>query len=420
MARGRMLEKRKTLAQLKADKDFVNYEKLIVYLFNLGYREMPLEMKNLIIAQAKKDVLPMNTTNHTPQPFKSIGVTDTKYATLSNGLFDEMQTTKPIEQYGMTLFDTKKKKITGFASEEPLYNNYNFDPVVFAWNIDPLAAKYPGLSPYSFCFNNPVIFKDPTGEDGRLSITYDKKGNATISLETTVHLYGANASVEVANDLNKKSAALSVPRKFKIDGKVYTVSVKTVYKYSPEIANEVNDETHPERGSSAAPPEMEELSEDLLNKIGYQEGDNMLEINSSISVAGGAEGIANRDGSSGVVGSKNFFELIPGGTKYFKGQEATIHETMHFFTLDERYNPDNLSAPHKGFLDNIMEANGLVKLHPLQYVNIINYALKLSSGENLKSKPFTGVTNGRIEDTSGGKVESSEEEVKNAEKTEIK
>ncbi|MFZ5551984.1 MAG: hypothetical protein ACOZCO_02625, partial [Bacteroidota bacterium] len=105
---------------------------------------------------------------------KSIGVTDTKYATLSNGLFDEMQTTKPIEQYGMTLFDTKKKKITGFASEETLYNNYNFDPVVFAWSVDPIIKFHE--SPYAAFSNNPIFFVDPDGRDTTVYVNFKNSG----------------------------------------------------------------------------------------------------------------------------------------------------------------------------------------------------------------------------------------------------
>ncbi|WP_143392707.1 RHS repeat domain-containing protein, partial [Flavobacterium psychrophilum] len=33
-------------------------------------------------------------------------------------------------------------------------------------NVDPLAEKYPSWSPYSFCFDNPMKFVDPTGMEG--------------------------------------------------------------------------------------------------------------------------------------------------------------------------------------------------------------------------------------------------------------
>jgi RHS repeat-associated protein len=39
-----------------------------------------------------------------------------------------------------------------------------FDAVLGRWHsLDPLADKYPGLSPYVYCANNPVIIIDPNG-----------------------------------------------------------------------------------------------------------------------------------------------------------------------------------------------------------------------------------------------------------------
>jgi RHS repeat-associated protein len=42
----------------------------------------------------------------------------------------------------------------------------NYDPVLGRMNqVDPMAAKYPSLSPYNFSFNDPVTFADPNGAD---------------------------------------------------------------------------------------------------------------------------------------------------------------------------------------------------------------------------------------------------------------
>ena len=40
-------------------------------------------------------------------------------------------------------------------------------------SVDPMAAKYPSLSPYVYCANNPVILVDPNGENYKLFILGD-------------------------------------------------------------------------------------------------------------------------------------------------------------------------------------------------------------------------------------------------------
>ena len=45
--------------------------------------------------------------------------------------------------------------------------------------IDPMAEKYPQISPYVFCNNNPLRYIDPTGESWRLTFNQDEDGNKT-------------------------------------------------------------------------------------------------------------------------------------------------------------------------------------------------------------------------------------------------
>ena len=46
----------------------------------------------------------------------------------------------------------------------PTARYYNSDLSIWL-SVDPMADKYPSTSPYTYCGNNPVVLKDPNGED---------------------------------------------------------------------------------------------------------------------------------------------------------------------------------------------------------------------------------------------------------------
>ena len=73
-------------------------------------------------------------------------------------------------------------------------NSYNFgnriqDPRLGIWlSLDPLQSKYPNVSPYVFCNDNPIVFVDPDGKDPREAgeeINIDFKRFVIISAKNT-------------------------------------------------------------------------------------------------------------------------------------------------------------------------------------------------------------------------------------------
>jgi len=55
-----------------------------------------------------------------------------------------------------------------------------YDSGLSIWlSVDPMSDKYPGMSPYNYCMNNPVIFVDPDGRDYETVID-EKAGTITI------------------------------------------------------------------------------------------------------------------------------------------------------------------------------------------------------------------------------------------------
>lgn len=182
----RLAMQHRPIAQLQSDKAFINYENLIAKLYRLGYREIPPNMKNLLIRTYTMDsVRAMQAKVYDGK---------TRYASLSWGMFDEAHDIKPTELYNHTVFNTVTKKIEGFTKPTNIYNSYNFDPVVFALNVDPLTAKFPNMSPYAAMNNNPIENVDLDGLQP-LSVTgsgaFDYLWRTTIKIVTAqmVHFF---------------------------------------------------------------------------------------------------------------------------------------------------------------------------------------------------------------------------------------
>ncbi len=213
----KLIAKNKTIAQLQKDNDFIDYENFITHLFSLGYREMPMEMKNLVISRLRNEDAPYPVKDHTPKPNEHLGVKNDRYFTLSGGLFDEMMLTKPVEQYHRTYFDTKKKKISAFVPLDTTYNKYPIDLVVFAWSVDPLAQKYPDLSPYCAFANNPIMFIDQDGREPR----WGQLGNLNQIKGEMAKVYTSNtvSQMSMSNLLGAMQQHFEANRTFKYDEK---------------------------------------------------------------------------------------------------------------------------------------------------------------------------------------------------------
>jgi len=87
-------------------------------------------------------------------------------------------------------FSAKEKDIeTGYSYFGARY--YTSDLSIWL-SVDPLSDKYPSMSPYNYCANNPVILVDPDGEDiweldevGKLTnIGTDKEKDVVIATKT--------------------------------------------------------------------------------------------------------------------------------------------------------------------------------------------------------------------------------------------
>lgn len=92
------------------------------------------------------------------------------------------------------------------------------------WPIDPIAEKMYGMSPYTYCFGNPVNYVDPDGQRGKIIINEQEK---TITIYAVYYYYVAkdeNNAQDVENLLRKdiaffNDARIFYPYKYRLHGK---------------------------------------------------------------------------------------------------------------------------------------------------------------------------------------------------------
>ncbi len=172
------------------------YEKMLAEFYKLGYRQMPDDMKEIILSKIQGRPSTVTPTDKTPNTFADIGERS-RTVTLSNGLFEEHHTPQKIVRYGQTIFDTEKSKIVKFLDEEN--SSYQVDPVVFALSVDPLTKSYPMLTPYQFASNTPITAIDLDGLEA--SFDYASMAKALKTFKAS----------DVKNETHKQMIILSQP-----------------------------------------------------------------------------------------------------------------------------------------------------------------------------------------------------------------
>lgn len=135
--------------------------------------------------------------NEPIQPFEELGIR-VKVLTLSNGKYQESFPNDTIFRFGSAMFNRVTGEVVSIVVDDTLYGEYNLKPeVVSRWlSPDPLAADFPSWSPYTYTYNNPILYVDPDGRSGIASI--DTK-NKTITITSHFFVYGSGADADVAS-----------------------------------------------------------------------------------------------------------------------------------------------------------------------------------------------------------------------------
>lgn len=163
------------------------------------------------------------------------------------------------EQKGSMYYQTPYKFNGKELDEETglyYYGARYYDPRISIWySIDPLAEKYPNVSPYAYCLNNPVRFIDPTG----MTPEFRKDENGNLHVEK-----GDNAE-----KLKKEYGVVVTDKNFKFkEGNVIVLN-KSNKTESNKPEEEGNDNKSQALGIGLT---LAEESETGISKLAFKAG----------------------------------------------------------------------------------------------------------------------------------------------------
>jgi hypothetical protein len=275
-------------------------------------------------------------------PYESIGIKDVQVLTLSNGKYNEFFTNDTLVQIGSALLNTQTKKIVSFIEQDSLETTSSFEPqLVSRWmTSDPHAEKYYEWSPYNYCYNNPIIYIDPDGRDGRLSVEENEEDKVNnVTYETTVWVYGNNEQAnKTAADANGHFQQLKEDGQTSYsyvddDGVTWNVSLNVEYKVTEDISSDTK---------------VADLSSDAMASIsGFQDGDNVIS--------------ASEPPPAGTIES-----MITDNTAVAGLKGTQVHATMHMLGFPDTYG----STPVSG--KDVMDGPKGTTISPQHYKNFVN------------------------------------------------
>ena len=191
------------------------------------------------------------------------------------------------------------------------------------WGIDRKAAKYPSLSPYQFCADNPIRMVDVDGSD--FVVVIDNSGdNKTITIQMNIY----TASKEAYKKLQPAVKEInSITKKVTIDGVEYTLNfVVNPIKPDPTVYQD-----YQKRQTRSA--NMIHNAHDLAKSDGFC-GNTFM----GSRVYNNEE--EREDGTIGVTGGATFHGKsaimnVWKGTSFINYPQLIAHEVLHMMGLDD-------------------------------------------------------------------------------------
>lgn len=256
-------------------------------------------------------------------------------------------------------------------------------------SADPIGIG-DGLNLYAYCKNNPVMHKDGSGTDARLTVNQQ---TSTITYSSTVHFYGSAAEIAQFRPASERATQFyqNAGGRVNIDGRVWNVQYDIQFQFHDTATSAlpssfgtirdqmldprlqelwVDPDTHTLRFGGLmtlyGDSHMRSLETGLRQVQGYRTGDTVLSLQDLPELAPGLRpnGVTFQIWPSfmGIAGTipapnSNALMMLDRGNNSTQDDlfKTLIHEIGHTLGFDERYTATSMGAiPHERFETDFM------------------------------------------------------------------
>lgn len=293
-----------------------------------------------------------------------------------------------VEEYSWAAENTRHG-FNGMEKDDDMYgrsgSSYDFGARMYNHAIgrwlarDPWESVYPGITPYNYAANTPILFGDEGGKHWKYNITRGPDGGGEILISTTIHLYGPQANTVLAENVAKDYATMGTSGVY-IDsnGNEWKITVDVDFVYRKVLSTEFNkmndkylaniNSDNPKsvmdipNPNGATGPDINSFSQASQGTLNPE--DNILLVNDNAEGMDGGLGSTSR-GSAQV-------RYNPTGMYY-----NYIHETLHAMGY-HHFNGDVNGLDVNDVMREFMQGSdvGLRRTFSYNYIIDIGYAFE--------------------------------------------
>lgn len=286
----------------------------------------------------------VNGQNKQHHPYEKFGGEDVQMLTLSNGKYNEFFDTDTLQVIGSAVLNTKTMTVIGYMEQDTLFSEATLEPEVASrWlSLDPLAAKYPNISPYVFVGNSPIMLVDPDGKrlvlaghrkkafrDVKSLLTRENRKRLSYDKETGLVTFDANGIEKADFDGN---SGLQLVNDLVVSEKAYQYSVSNTASYQIRGTKELK---------------TEDLTQNP-NGVANVSTTPRLERTPGVTIAN-----ENNDGEITILPKLNHYEYDENGELVKKNRASEVfHELQENYERTENGHPYMYEDPNNIGVEN--------------------------------------------------------------------